>query len=107
MIASRWHSPPNPALVLTSDTAAAPKPASWSASMLVAMSPSKMPTRRVSPIWANVRLSRVVLPAPGDDMRLTLTTPAWAKSCRLDAAIRSFSERIRSKISTLAVPVAS
>ena len=43
--------------------------------MLVAMSPSRMPMRCLPSSAARVRRSSVVLPAPGDDIRLTARTP--------------------------------
>ena len=44
--------------------------------MLVAMSPSRTPMRSRSRSATSVWRSSVVLPAPGDDMRLTVRTPA-------------------------------
>ena len=105
--ASRWHSPPNPALVFTTAMAVAPAPSSSSASRVVAMSPSRTPIRTELPSWRNVRLSNVVLPAPGEDMRFTVRTPARANASRLASATRSFSERRFSRISTRTVPVAA
>ena len=43
------------------------------------------------PSSVSVRLSSVVLPAPGDDMRFTARTPALAKARLLASATRSFS----------------
>ena len=60
-----------------------------------------------SPSIVIVRLSSVVLPAPGDDIRLTVTTPAAAKSARFASAIRSFSARMVSSTATRSLPVSA
>ena len=106
MVASRWHSPPKPALVLTSETGT-PSPPSSSASMLVAMSPSRIPSRTRSPSAVMVAFRSVVLPAPGEDIRLTVVTPARAKSARLRSATRSFSSRMLSSTATRSAPVST
>ena len=80
--ASRWHSPPNPALVLTTEMAAAPAPWRRSASRLVAMSPSSTPMRTEPPSISRDLRRSVVFPAPGDDMRFTARTPAAASRAR-------------------------
>ena len=66
------------------------------------MSPSSTPMRTRSRRRARVRRSRVVLPAPGDDMMFTDHSPAAAKSARLAAATRSFSERMSCRTATRA-----
>ena len=49
--------------------------------------------------------SRVVFPAPGDDMRFTACTPDSANLRPLSSAIRSFSESRFSRIEILVCPV--
>ena len=56
---------------------------------------------------SSVRLRSVVLPAPGDDIRLTVRTPALARSRRFSSATRSFSETMSSSTATRDVPVAA
>ena len=103
MVASRWHSPPNPLAVFTSATGT-PVAASRSASMAVSMSPSITPTRSSGASRAKTSHKRVVLPAPGDDITFTTATLAAAKSLRLASAVRSFSPRILSSTSTRRSP---
>ncbi len=71
------------------------------------MSPSSTPSRTRDPSVVIVRRSNVVFPAPGDDMRLTVTTPASSKSARFESAVRSFSARMVSRTATRSVPVST
>jgi hypothetical protein len=63
------------------------------------------PSRTRSPSAAMVAFRSVVLPAPGEDIRLTVVTPARAKSARLRSATRSFSSRMLSSTATRSAPV--
>ena len=69
------------------------------------MSPSMIPMRTRRASRDSVSRSSVVLPAPGEDMRLTARTPLAANVARLAAAVLSFSPKIRSSTSTRSAPV--
>src|SRR4051812_6007300 len=86
MLASRWHSPPKPGSVLSWVTGTC-RLASRSASIEPCTSPSRTPTRTPSIPSANRASSSVVLPAPGELMRLITVTPWASKSARFARAI--------------------
>src|SRR6201999_2438388 len=85
MGASRWHSPPNPLLVLSSDTWA-PRPLSFAASRSVAMSPSTTPIENSPASSSSVACNTVVLPDPGELIRLTARIPLLSNAARLASA---------------------
>src|SRR5690606_9359527 len=85
MSASRWQ--PLPVLICT---AAQPVARIRSASRPLAWSPSTTDTASSPPTSRMVRSSSVVLPAPGELIRLSATIPCSAKKRRFDAASWSF-----------------
>ena len=100
MLASRWHSPPNPFPVLSWVTGMC-RVASRSASIEPCTSPSSTPTR-ICPSGSPIaRSSSVVLPAPGALIRLRTVTPWRSKSSRLARAIVLFASSASSTTLTL------
>ena len=84
---------------------AAPRPPARRRRGVVAMSPSRTPIRANHRARRNVALDMVVLPAPGEDMRFTVRTPARAKASRLDRPPGR--SRRSAQTSTHVVPVAA
>ncbi len=102
--ASRWHSPPNPSAVLSSEIWA-PRPSSLAASRSVAISPSMTPTATSPASSSSVADRTAVLPEPGELIRFSTRIPFLAKMSRLMSARTSFSAKIDSSTSIRCVPV--
>src|SRR6056297_1923503 len=101
MCASRWQAVP-----VAIWMAGTPWRRMRSASFSVSRSPSMTPTRSSPASAWMVASSSAVLPAPGDDIRLTASTPWPSKCSRLWAAWWSFSLRRLRSTSTDLAPLA-